>query len=89
MASGICKPGWVLIDPNKPLKRYCLSNIATKTVDFEASPDGVGCKENPGLKFEYTSDFRSNFPVKNSYDTPTKTGIFVLGDSPYNNSAAR
>ncbi|MCC8371805.1 MAG: hypothetical protein LN568_03520 [Rickettsia endosymbiont of Pseudomimeciton antennatum] len=87
LALGTCRFGWVLIDPNKPLKRYCLSNIATKTVDFEALPDGVGCKENPGLKFEYTSDFKSNFPVKNSYDTSTKIGTFVLG-GPRNSAAA-
>ncbi|WP_367364437.1 hypothetical protein [Candidatus Tisiphia endosymbiont of Nedyus quadrimaculatus] len=79
LALGTCKPGWVVIDPNKPLQRYCLSNIDTKTVAFEALPDGVGCKENTGLAFKYTSDFKSNFPVENSYDNATKVGTFVLG----------
>ncbi|WP_341756180.1 MULTISPECIES: hypothetical protein [unclassified Candidatus Tisiphia] len=79
LALGTCKPGWVLIDPNKPLQRYCLSNVATKTVAFEALPEGVGCKESPSLRFEYTNNFKSNFPVENSYDFPTRTGTFVLG----------
>lgn len=86
LAQGTCKDGWVLIDPNKPLQRYCLLNIATKSVDFEALPEGVGCKENNGLSFKYTNDFKSNFPVKNSYDTSTKIGTLVLGGS-YNSTA--
>jgi hypothetical protein len=85
LALGTCKPGWVLIDPNKPLQRYCLSNIDTKTVAFEALPDGVGCKENTGLNFKYTSD-KKDFPVKNSYDNATKVGTFVLG-GPYGSAA--
>jgi hypothetical protein len=85
LALGTCKPGWVLIDPNKPLQRYCLSNIDTKTVAFEALPDGVGCKENAGLNFKYTSDFKNNFPIKNSYDDVTKVGTFVLG-APYDSA---
>ncbi|WP_341757744.1 hypothetical protein [Candidatus Tisiphia endosymbiont of Ditula angustiorana] len=80
LALGTCKPGWVVIDPNKPLQRYCLSNIDTKTVAFEALPDGVGCKENTGLNFKYTSD-KKDFPVKNNYDTLTKVGTFILGGS--------
>ncbi|MFP3018332.1 MAG: hypothetical protein ACEY3E_05550 [Candidatus Tisiphia sp.] len=80
LALGTCKPGWVLIDPNKPLQRYCLSNIDTKTVTFEGLPDGVGCKENTGLNFKYASD-KKDFPVKNSYDNATKVGTFVLGGS--------
>lgn len=85
LALGTCKPGWVLIDPNKPLQRYCLSNIDTKTVAFEALPDGVGCKENTGLNFKYTSD-KKDFPVKNNYDTLTKVGTFILG-GPYGSAA--
>lgn len=86
LALGTCKPGWVSIDRNKPLQRYCLSDVADKKVKFEALPEDVGCKENPGLKFEYTSDFKSNFPIKNSYDSLTKTDTFVLGGS-YNSAA--
>ncbi|MDN3029990.1 MAG: hypothetical protein QMO91_01260 [Candidatus Tisiphia sp.] len=86
LAQGTCKDGWVLIDPNKPLQRYCLLNIATKSVGFEALSEGVGCKENNGLSFKYTNDFKSNFPVKNSYDTSTKIGTLVLGGS-YNSTA--
>ncbi|MDR0774983.1 MAG: hypothetical protein LBE72_06825 [Rickettsia sp.] len=85
LALGTCKPSWVLIDPNKPLQRYCLSNIDTKTVAFEGLPDGVGCKENTGLNFKYTSD-KKDFPVKNSYDNATKVGTFVLG-GPYGSAA--
>ncbi len=85
LALGTCKPGWVLIDLNKPLQRYCLSNIDTKTVAFEALPDGVGCKENTGLNFKYTSDFKGDFPVKNSYDDATKVGTFILG-APYDSA---
>ncbi len=79
LALGTCKPGWVPIDPNKPLQRYCLSNIDSKTVAFEVLPEGVGCKEGTGLSFKYTNNFKSNFPVKNSYDPSTKIGTFVLG----------
>lgn len=85
LALGTCKPSWVVIDPNKPLQRYCLSNIDTKTVTFEGLPDGVGCKENTGLNFKYTSDFKGDFPVKNSYDDATKVGTFIFG-APYDSA---
>ncbi|WP_425362603.1 hypothetical protein [Candidatus Tisiphia endosymbiont of Hybos culiciformis] len=79
LALGTCKPGWVVIDPNKPLQRYCLSNIDSKTIAFEVLPNGVGCKEGTALSSKYTSDFKDSFPVKNSYDPLTKTGTSVLG----------
>jgi hypothetical protein len=89
LALGTCRPGWVLIDPNKPLQRYCLSNATTKTVAFEPLPDGIGCKKNDtGLAFKYDSTFNKDFPFKSNYDKASRIGTITLG-GPYDSPEER
>lgn len=86
LVNGICPPGYVSTDPNKPPQRYCLSDVEAKTVAFEKLPSGVGCVEGKGLEYEFDrGTFSTSFPIKNeSYDTKTRTGRFTIGAGTFN-----
>lgn len=85
LSQGTCKQGWVAIDPNKPLERYCLSNIKNKVIEFEPLASDVGCKKNQGLSFKYSTNLPiyipdNDIPHTENYDSTTKIGTFALGD---------
>lgn len=79
LVDGICKDDWVLIDPSKPLKRYCLSSINDRQVKWATLPSGVGCQEFKGLVYTYDSNMPKANPVAYTYDTAKKSGTFILG----------
>lgn len=88
LAKGTCKPDWILIDPDKPLERYCLSNFDSKTVAFEKLAPDVGCRESKGITIEDPdSNFPENVDYSNQYDDSKKTGNFTLNKEPQENGA--
>ncbi|XVN40347.1 MAG: hypothetical protein RCO49_05800 [Rickettsia endosymbiont of Argas persicus] len=88
LATGRCPLNWVVIDPSKPLQRYCLSNFDSRTVEFEPLGQNVGCRESKGLPIDVIDN---NFPKstirpQNPYDPVTKTGDFFLNVKPKTSS---
>ncbi len=57
ISKGSCQSGWKLIDPTKPLERYCVPNAVSKSIIFEELDYNVGCK--PG-RIEFTCDNGNN-----------------------------
>lgn len=79
LVTGICKAGWVPINPSKPPQRYCLSSIKDKKVKWADLPSGVGCQEFKGLAYTYDSDLPITNPLDYTFDTAKKSGTFTLG----------
>lgn len=82
LVKGTCPMNWVVIDPSKPLQRYCLSNFDSKTVAFEPLGQNVGCRESKGLPIKIVSNDFPTQIVDTPYDPGTKTGDFVLNVVP-------
>ncbi len=75
ISTGTCRPGWSLIDPSKPLERYCVANALDKSIVFEKLDDNVGC-EPAKIDFGFVHTFGIGMPLS-QYD-----GTFTFGVDP-------
>ncbi|MCZ6909307.1 MAG: hypothetical protein O7C55_06845, partial [Rickettsia endosymbiont of Ixodes persulcatus] len=82
LAKGTCPINWVVIDPSKPLERYCLSYFGRKVVEFEPLGQNVGCRESKGLPVDIIENTFPTQLVNTPYDQATKTGNFILNVVP-------
>ncbi|AAU04229.1 hypothetical protein [Rickettsia typhi] len=83
LVKGKCPTNWILIDPNKPLERHCLSYFDRKVVEFEPLGHNVGCRKSTGLPIQVVyNDFPSNQLPDTPYNPVTKIGDYFLNKKP-------